>query len=318
MALLLSAMLAAAAPPVALRRLIHDTRAITRRDGDALWPGFARIPFHMILVERRRETLFCHAPLAGFRPLRRDAVTGCTMQQRPRANPLDISAAFPVADEPAMIVVGAPARPGSERARWAIEVAHEAFHQYQARLPDYAAKVQALGLAGSSGDGAWMLDYPFPYAQPAVEAAFVAMCGRALAFLQAPTPAARRQAIAAYVAARHQARAAVSPADWRYYEFQIGQEGVARWTDVMLAQAAARRDPRYKGVARDRLEGVASSLKAVMRQGLRVWKRGAFYELGAVEAMMLDSGGPGWRAAYRDKPFGIGDQLDAMVSPPPA
>lgn len=55
-----------------------------------------------------------------------------------------------------------------------------------------------------------------------------------------------------------------------------------------------------------------------MRQGLRIWKRGAFYELGAAEAMMLDSAGPGWRSAYRDRPFNIGDQLDAMISPPPA
>lgn len=293
--------------------MIRNARAITRRDGEALWPGFARIPFHMILVERTRETLFCHAPLAGFRPRRADPITGCTMQYRPRLFDVDSSAALGVADEPAMIVHGVQPQFGAGAAAWMVEIGHEAFHQYQARLPGYAAKVAALGLSGDGSSGQWMLDYPFPYGEPRVATAFGVLCTRALAFLGAATPSARRAAIADYVLARRAARATVSPAEWRYYEFQIGQEGIARWTELMLAQAAARRDPRFGPVARDRVAGIATSMTAIGRQGLKMWKRSAFYVLGTAEAMILDTAGPGWRAVYRERPFSMGEQLDALA-----
>ena len=315
MLLLLAAAALAApspAPPRHLRALIRDTQTIVRRDGSRLWPGFGAKPFQMILVHGARETLFCHAQLPQFTRVTRDPITGCAIQSRRRVFDLDVSTALDFADQPAMIVFGTPRHREEDDASWVIDVGHEAFHQYQFGLPDYAAQVAALGLAPKGGDGSWMLDYPFPYQDAKVAGAFATLCQRAGEFLAASAPRQRRQAVMDYLAARHLARATVSPTDWRYYEFQVGQEGVARWTQVMLAQAAARREQRFANVARERLGGVATSMRAITRQGLGVWKRSAFYELGAAEAMMLDAFAPKWREVYRERPFSVGEQLDAL------
>ncbi len=45
------------------------------------------------------------------------------------------------------------------------------FHQWQYSRPDYYPRVEALGLDGGDSTGRWMLDYPFPYDHPPVQAA---------------------------------------------------------------------------------------------------------------------------------------------------
>ena len=112
-----------------------------------------------------------------------------------------------------------------------------------------------------------------------------------LAFLEARSPQERRLATQAYVAARGAALAKVSSADQRYYEFQVGQEGVARWTELTLARqgdAAMRED------VTGRWRGLATSLRAIREQGFSVWKRGALYVYGAIEAEMLEQAGVKW------------------------
>lgn len=194
-------------------------------------------------------------------------------------------------------------------AYWKATVLHEAFHLYQSRLPGYAEAVAALGLAGGTTDGSWMLNYPFPYADPKVGSGFRAMGTAGLAFLAARSPDERRSATRAYIAAREAALAGVRKEDRRYYEFQVGQEGVARWTELTLARqcdAAMRED------VVGRWKGLATSLRAIDDQGFNVWKRSALYVYGAVEAEMLEQAGVDWRAEYRRHPFGLGDQLKKL------
>lgn len=109
--------------------------------------------------------------------------------------------------------------------------------------------------------------------------------------------------------ARREAEAVVGPRDWRYYEFQVGQEGVARWYELRLARSAGRRDRPIAAVATDKWDGLVTSLRATEAQGLSIWKRNALYVFGAVEAEMLDQTVPDWKQVYRQRPFSIGAQL---------
>ncbi len=299
-----------ALPPREVREMIRDAKTIVTRDGDAIWPGFGAIPFHMILVTAKTDYLFCKAQTAGFGAVGTDPITGCSVQARKRELAVDSSASFDIADEPSMIVMGMPKATGLDRTDWVLTVAHEAFHQYQARLPDRFAKIDALDLAGDSRNAAWMLDYPFPYADPVLGSAIADMTGAGIAFLEATGRDSRGAAMADYVRARRRAMSAVTAEQWRYYEFLIGNEGVARWTELALARAASGQGPIPTGAGTERRLWLIVSLRSIAEQGLGTWKRGAFYVFGAVEAEMLESVDARWREAYRDMPFTFGAQLD--------
>ncbi len=311
--LALAAVLAAtmpALPPRAVRQMIREAKTLVARDGEGIWPGFQAIPFHMILVTAETDYLFCQGPTVSFRAAGTDPISGCPVQARKRELEVDLSASFDVADEPSMIVMGMPKALGLGRTDWILTLAHEAFHQYQSRIPGYATQVDALGLRAGNASATWMLDYPFPYADPVVGAAVVEMTRAGTAFLEATSPDARQAAIADYVKARRRAMRAVTAEQWRYYEFQIGQEGVARWTELALAVAASRQDRSMTKAAADRRLSLIASFRSIGTQGIGVWKRGAFYPLGAVEVEMLDGLGAHWRAVYRDAPFSVGTQLE--------
>lgn len=297
-------------PPRQVRTMIRTARTIIKRDGNTVWPGFDKIPVSMIMVSRDTETLLCAPPLAGFDAAPADPVTGCLVQTRKRVFDVDLAASLDVGNAPSMIVIGLPKALGLKRTDWILTLTHEAFHQYQSRLPGYAAKVDALGLAEDGKNGMWMLDYPFPYADPALGAAMEAMAVAGLAFLESNATATRQAAIADYLKARRQAMAAVTAQQWRYYEFQVGQEGVARWTEQAVARAASGRDAGMAKAAEDRRLSLIASLRSIRAQGVRVWKRGAFYEFGAVEGHMLTAMAEPWREDYAVQPFDFGAKLE--------
>lgn len=158
-----------------------------------------------------------------------------------------------------------------------------------------------------------MLDYPFPYADKKISAAFAEMNTHALNFLENRNPNQDRQIAARYLTARRSAQKAVGDTAWHYYEFQVGQEGVARWSELKLAAVAGRTNKGVAAVAADRWAGLSTSLRAMNDQGLGMWKRSSFYVLGAVEAEMLNRLAPAWRHQYVRQPFSLGAQLAAAI-----
>jgi len=296
------------APAAATLAMIRDVRAAIATEGPALWPGFNGRSVEVDVIDGDREYLLCRPPFADFVARGRDPVTGCVVSERRRALDADLSASFPVAPGVQVIAVGTPAVLRVDAPTWRLILLHEAFHQYQARGPRYRrALAHMRRILGRRAD--WVLAYPFPYGRPATVAAFSAMGAAARDFIAAPAPRASRLAVRRYVAARRRAAATMSPADWQYYEFQVGQEGVARWTEIALGKRMRQADPGVATVAADHRLGLATSLRAIDAQGLAVWKRSAFYVFGAVEADMLDRHRKGWRARYLRRPFAIGEQL---------
>ncbi|GAA3708228.1 hypothetical protein GCM10022268_16960 [Sphingomonas cynarae] len=307
-------MLASAAtmPSAEIRTTIRDVRAIAMTHGATIWPGFERAAIEVDVIDGQVEHLFCRKAATGFSPARRDPVTGCSVVTRRRVLPIDLAASFDISPGMQVIAIGTPAALDMDRAAWKMTLLHESFHQYQAGLPGYATAVASIrAVIGSDGTD-WALNYPFPYADPTVATAFGGMTAAAGAFLAAPDPAAAATAIRQYRRARRLAENAIGQRAWQYYEFQAGQEGVARWTEIVLAEAASRDDPALTSIARDRRLGLANSLRAIDEQGISMWKRSAFYVLGAIEAEMLNRQRPGWRADYIRAPFSMGKHLDAL------
>jgi hypothetical protein len=185
---------------------------------------------------------------------------------------------------------------------------HEHFHQWQSSLPDYYARADALGLARGDTTGQWMLNYPFPYDSVPVQRqvkAWAAGLGAALV-----TPDDGR--VARLARERAGLRRVLSPEDDRYLEFQLWQEGVPRYLEIAVAEAAAqagepgeafRRLPDYERYAdlarrlRRRLEERLSELN------LGEERRVAFYALGAGVAAVLDRSDGDWKQRYAEQLF---------------
>lgn len=286
---------------------IAQARAFSSQQGERLWPGFGTAPFGFLLILPEREILLCRDGGAdGFTAHGTDLATNCPRHERARSGlPDNWLAAMPLFGPPATIVMGTPATTGRPRAAWLHTVLHEHFHQWQSSQPDYYARVEALDLAGGDTTGMWMLNFPFPYEDRAAGAAHAA-ASRALADAVAARGTPRfRRALSAYLAARRGYAAAVGERNWRYLEFQLWQEGGARWTEIALGKTYPDAAVRESAA---RLEaGVVAQLRSpdLARDG-----REMAYAYGAAEAMLLDACGPAWRRAYPTQ-LALGPLLDA-------
>lgn len=295
------------------RAMIADAQAIVRNDGDVVWAGLSQAPLPTLLIGPEHETLFCGLHTPGFSAIGFDPITRCRMQGRARELPVDLSAATDLGNV-SVIQMGLPDALEATQADWIVTFLHEAFHQYQSTLPGYYSAVDVVrAQLGKTGEQ-WILEYPFPYTDPKVKAAFAAMTVSAGQFLSAENDAQANAAIRSYVEARNHARDAMSPDDWLYYEFQVGQEGVARWTELRFAAAAGDARPDIATIGTERTDGLAVSLSAIDSQGLNVWKRSSFYVLGAIEASMLERVRPQWQLEYANNPFAMGSMLNASLN----
>jgi hypothetical protein len=281
--------------PSEIASAIVDVRALLRRIGGKFWHGLDQAPSGFLLVEQERELLACEDRLPdGFRNAGRDQVLDCMISIGPRSwRQSDLLAAMPVFGPPSTIVMGSPQNTGKTLAEWQATVIHENFHQWQASLPRYYERVSALDLANGDQTGMWMLNYAFPYADADVQSAF-ALAAIALAdAIEAPR-GARMTKGQAYLKARQDLEAKVSSRDWRYFEFQLWQEGVARWTELSVAERAKSQPLAEAGRALR-----VSVLKDLRTPNLQRDGRLAVYSFGAGEAMLLERMRPGWRKCYQ-------------------
>ena len=275
--------------------------------GDSIWPGWTSAPFAVLLVTPEREFLVRHPrPSADFTRVGYDSLLGSEVLVRGRTLSPSLLATFPAVGGVPTIVVGQPRATGKSSTEWVLTLLHEHFHQLQTSRPDYYARVGALGLARGDQTGMWMLNYAFPYDSTVVQSRFGALAAQLDSALSAAAPDARQSHWLAARVARAALRAALPPDDERYLAFQMWQEGVARYTELLAARFAARRftpSPAFAalpdfvpfGAAAARIEsGIHAGLRAPLARDRRV----AFYPVGAATALLLDEENAEWKDGY--------------------
>jgi hypothetical protein len=290
-------------------RLVHDLR-------DRLWPGQARTPMPVLLIRDSAEFLVGRNAGGEDFTATGDSLLGHRVWTRPRHFPPALVATFPVDGVPT-IVVGTPERTGLSSTRWVLTLLHEHFHQWQYSQPWYYPGVARLGLSGGDSTGMWMLNYSFPYDSIPVREAV-----RRLALtLRAALDPERRSGIEPVMRARDALRAQLSAADYRYLEFQLWQEGVARYVEYRAANLASSGKPPgnfavlpdyqpYSAAAADRRRGLPQELEETDLQRNR---RVSFYPIGAAIALLLDRTGQEWKEAYSRRPFALAALLDSTA-----
>jgi len=160
----------------------------------------------------------------------------------------------------------------------------------------------------------WMLNFPFPYESPEAGVLYRQMCDRQLAALHSRGTPGFAENLGEYLGARAALAEALEPCDYRYFSFQVWQEGIARYTEYRMAGlAAAHYEPTeafcaledyttMQECAAGILDNTISSLEGMSLSG---YGRVAFYSTGAGDALLLDEASPEWRSQYFKEWFAL-------------
>ncbi|MFL5447827.1 MAG: hypothetical protein ACJ8AP_10685 [Gemmatimonadales bacterium] len=299
--------------PPADRVRIAEAARLVQELGDRLWPGQAATPMRVLLVRDSTELLIGHDARGEDFTATGESLLGHRIWTRPRRLPSTLLATFPVDGVPT-IVTGTPERTGLSSTRWVLTLLHEHFHQWQYSQTWYYPGVARLGLSAGDSTGMWMLNYSFPYDSLPVREAV-----RRLALtLRAAFDSESASGLEPVIRARDSLRGQLSAADYRYLEFQLWQEGVARYVEYRAANLASRGKPPgnfaglpdyqpYSAAAADRRRGLLQELEETDLQRNR---RVSFYPIGAAIALILDRTRPAWKDSYSRRPFALAALLD--------
>lgn len=279
---------------------------------DQIWPGWGRAPFAVLIVTPGGEYLVRHPnPSADFQLLPYDSILRRGVHSRPRRFDPNLLATFPAVDMTPTIVVGTAEQTKKRSAAWVITLLHEHFHQLQMSQPGYFAAVESLGLSGGDQSGMWMLNYSFPYDSANINGAFTDMCQKLSEALK-PGRKNISSEVENYLKAKRRFRESLSSDDYKYFSFQLWQEGYARYTELRMAELlASKYKPgeqfgklldftSFRLTADSIRDEIMSKLPGLSLSGMR---RIAFYYVGAAEGMLLDRAKPDWKKLYFKEKF---------------
>jgi hypothetical protein len=116
-----------------------------------------------------------------------------------------------------------------------------------------------------------------------------------------------------FIIEKRKLRDLIKPADYRYFSFQLWQEGIARYTEYKFLElleeyipsAEVSALPDFIPFKKFKAQFLQMHLKSVTLLKLETEKRVCFYALGLAEGMLLDKINPQWRTAYLSKKFFI-------------
>ena len=300
------------------RARLAEGRQLADRVRDQLWPGWGNTPFQVLLVGDSVEFLVSdQRHPAGFSPLGYDLMLGAEVWTRPRQFSPTLLATFPAVGGLPTIVIGSAENTGKSSTAWVMTLLHEHFHQWQCSQPDYYTGVSRLGLARGDTTGRWMLDYPFPYDSAPVQRAVRSLAQSLSRALKAGS-AERGRALKAVSDDRDSLRNLLTSADYRYLEFQLWQEGVARYIEYAAARAAAeawepsadfRSLPDYRPYGETAGDALRDLRRELDQLDLARQRRVAFYPIGATIALLLNETRPDWKRAYTRQRFALADLL---------
>jgi hypothetical protein len=281
--------------------------------GNKAWKDWSKSPFAVVLVTPEHEFLVRHPnPPKEFTESAYDSMLKSKIYYRKRVFNPEFLATMYVGGVPTIVVGQAENTAAKTSTRWVVTLSHEHFHQFQYSQPDYQAGTTALGLARGDQTGMWMLNFPFPYADAEVNKRFSFMTEALADALKSVKTKDFSGKLSAYFDARKQFQQSLTPDDYKYFSFQLWQEGVARYTEYRIAKLAAKLyEPSkeftqmkdFTSFEQDAEATLNRILSRLSKLSLEKDQRVAFYTIGAAEALLLDEANPDWQRRYLAEKF---------------
>ena len=283
--------------------------------GNRVWNGWDKAPFAVLLVTPENEFLIRHPrPSKDFTLIGYDSLLKSNVYFRKRTQAIHFLATFPAVGGVSTIVIGQAENTLKKTSTpWVITVLHEHFHQLQSSQPTYYADVEALNLSRGDQSGMWMLNFAFPYKDDRIKEQFAALSKLLAKALQAKKKSDFSESLSAYLQARKAFQQMLTRDDYRYFSFQIWQEGIARYTEFRMADLAAK---KYRPTKEFRalkdytpFKEVADAilnkqiLTSLPTLELDRSERLVFYPFGAAEGLLLDRANAKWRSRYLTEKF---------------
>lgn len=286
---------------------IREAITISEQVGDKIWKGINKVPFAVLLVMDSIEFLVHHPnPSGDFKLSEDDKVLNTKILYRKRQYPNWYLATFPAVNGLNCIVVGIPEKTKKTSSDWIITLLHEHFHQYQFSSPEYYNEVNKLDLSGGDETGMWQLNYPFPYEKTKVIQQYNKYNKALLKAVSSLGKRSFKKHFANYLEQRKKFKSSLSPADYRYFSFQIWQEGIAKHTEYKFIEAMDfyNPSPEAKQLAdfinfkELKNKFYTSELTYIANSKFEIDKRICFYAIGFTEGVLLDKQNPDWREKY--------------------
>jgi hypothetical protein len=282
--------------------------------GNRIWKGWDKAPFGVLLVTPDHEFLIRHSqPSEDFKLIGYDSLLKSNVYYRKRTQPLNLLATFPAVGGISTIVIGQAENTSKKTSTpWVVTLLHEHFHQLQQSQPTYYPDVNALNLWRGDKSGMWMLNYAFPYSSTELKQHFSLLSTLLAQAIQSRSKSDFSTKLSAYLEVRRALEKMLSPDDYKYFSFQMWQEGIARYTEYRIAELAsikykpgkefqALKDYKSFGEVADEIK--KGILKELTTSRLDDYQRVTFYPLGAGEGLLLDRVNPGWRKRYLSDKF---------------
>lgn len=290
---------------------IVEAYKIAERSADSIWIGWSKTPFVILLVADDYEYLIGHTPLTDdFSPLGYDEILKKDVFYRNRVFDKKLLATFPAVDGIPTVVIGLPENTGLNSVGWTITLMHEHFHQMQMTDPDYFTAVDRLDLSKGDQTGMWMLNFPFPYDSKEASDQLTVM-NTLLADLIVDYD---EDKFNEYLSERAKLKEIFGEENYRYFSFQLWQEGLARYTEMEIMRMlndgytttkAFQNLKDYQNVNEVVIYAFKELQQTLKTAKLEEYQRVLFYSIGAGEGILLDRVNPEWKKKYFTEKFYI-------------
>jgi len=300
-----------AVPAPTTPTLMAHGQQMARHYGNRVWPRFSQTPFPALLLEAEGERFFCpYSKPEGFIFSGADVVTGCRVYYRAAnhfAKETQVTLMFS-GSEP-VVVMGTPELSESNVAAWMATLLHEHFHQYQMNWSGYKKAIARLSLENTGAGKNWRLQYPFAYDDVKTGNLLALLSSQLAEILMQPDRDVAKKMIIRYARLRPLVFGQLAEGQRRYLEFQLWQEGVARYTELAMVEFAAS-DTTAIWMLQIDFAALGANLRKNMIEhlldsGLSQHQRAYFYSFGAAEALVLDMMDINWRDRYFEHPASL-------------
>lgn len=293
---------------------IREAINISQKVGDKIWKGINDVPFVVLLVTESEEFLINHPyPSEDFKLSEYDTILNTKIVYRAKIFPDWYLATFPAVNGVNCIVVGTPEKTNKSSTDWSITLVHEHFHQYQFTQQDYFNSVNKLGLSNGDQTGMWQLNYAFPYENEKIIEQYKSFTTALLNVLSNIDNKSFNSYFEKYLKQRTKFKNLLKPADYRYFSFQIWQEGIARYTEYKFLKSLdfyvpSKEMTKLKDYVnfkefKDKL--YTKEINALTHYKLKIDKRVCFYAIGFAEGVILDKQNLNWQENYLSDKFFI-------------